>query len=202
MKFVCFTDLHADMKILDALIIRSNKEDIDAVICAGDFTIFESNIKKILKKINLIKKPVFMITGNHEDKEKLQVELNQKKYENLIYIDEGYYRMGDFLFLGHGGGGFSMRDAEFRKLSREWRKKVIKKTDKIIFITHMPPYDSKADNLGDANAGNRDYRDFILRTSPKLCVCGHLHETAGAKGVINKTLVVNPGPKGMVINVK
>lgn len=54
----------------------------------------------------------------------------------------------------------------------------------------------------DQPAGNKSIRDFIRKYSPKLAISGHLHENAGIKDKLDKTKLVNPGPWGMILEVK
>ncbi|MEM2929882.1 MAG: hypothetical protein QW797_03360 [Thermoproteota archaeon] len=46
--------------------------------------------------------------------------------------------------------------------------------------------------------GSVEVRRFIEEESPALCLCGHVHERAGLSEKIGRTLVINPGPRGMI----
>jgi len=107
--------------------------------------------------------------------------------------------IGEYVFLGYGGGGFAMKDANFRKIARQWYGKFNGK--KIVLLTHQPPFGTKLDLLGDRHVGNEDFHDFILRIKPKLAISGHLHETFGEIDVLGETKLVNPGADGMVIEL-
>ena len=139
---MAFVDLHASKSALDNIIKRSKKEDIDLVINAGDFTIFGEDQKFILDKLNKIKKPILNIHGNHEDDRALKSDC--KKFKNCYFIHKNTFRVDNYLFIGWGGGGFSFRDKEFEKESKKL-KKMIRKDDKVILITHAPPYKTKID---------------------------------------------------------
>ena len=98
--------------------------------------------------------------------------------------------------------GFSTvaaEDAEFRKISREWYGKY--QDEKVILVTHGPPSGTKIDLLEKRQVGNYDYRKFIERIKAKLMICGHIHETAGVQDKVGKTIVINPGWEGMVIEL-
>ena len=122
------------------------------------------------------------------------------KYPNCINIDRRAVRIGDYVFLGYGGGGFKMKDAGFRKIAREWYGKY--KDDKVVLVTHGPPVNTKLDLLGKRHVGNIDYRRFVERIKPRLMICGHLHETVGEMDKIGKTKVIHPGWEGMVIELR
>ena len=197
MKILAFVDLHSDVNVLKKLVKRAKAKDIDLVVCAGDFTVFESNSEFVLQKLNEIGKPVLMIPGNHETP--TMVKNAARQYENIINLHSKGWKRDNYLFLGYGTGGFSQQDVRFRKVAREWRRKV--KDEKIILVVHAPPYKTKLDDVGGDCVGNKDIRMGIQRIVPKLVICGHLHENAGKIDSIGKTKVVNPGYEGMVIEI-
>ena len=197
MKFLAFVDLHADKQQLKALIELTQREDIKLVICAGDLSQFGSGLKMVVEKFNSCKKPFYVIPGNHEDSEMMDILLRDYPYTHSFHSRA--FKIDDYILLGYGEGGFSKEDAEFRKVAREWYGKY--NGQKIIFVTHGPPYGTKVDKVGNNYVGNIDYRKFIERVKPKLVIRGHIHEAAGAIDFIGETKVVNPGWKGMVLEL-
>jgi Icc-related predicted phosphoesterase len=68
------------------------------------------------------------------------------------------------------------------------------KPEKFILVTHQPPYQTTTDKaMKLVHTGSRAIREFIERTQPVLCLCGHIHESAGTDRIGN-TLIINPGP--------
>tara|TARA_Y100000310_G_C20453954_1_gene702123 strand:- start:81 stop:680 length:600 start_codon:yes stop_codon:yes gene_type:complete len=199
MKFLTFTDLHEDKVVLQKLINRASKSDIEFVICCGDISNFGRGLKNVLKTFNKIGKKMYVVPGNHEEPDEAFKEA-MSNYKNCIDLHMKVVRLGDYLFLGYGGGGFAMEDARFRKVSREWYGKY--KNEKIVLVTHMPPFDTKLDKLEMGHVGNKDYRKFIQRIKPKLAISGHLHETVGEMDKIGSTKLIHPGWDGMVIELK
>ena len=199
MKFLAFTDLHEDKKFLQKLVNRASKEDIDFVICCGDISNFGRGLRNVLKTFNKLGKKMYMVHGNHEEPEE-SFESVISDYENCISIHMKSIKIGNYLFLGYGGGGFAMQDARFRKIARDWYGKY--KNEKIVLVTHMPPFNTKLDHLDMGHVGNQDYRKFIQRIKPKLAISGHLHETVGEMDKIEKTKIIHPGWDGMVIELK
>ena len=199
MKFLTFVDVHENRKSIKELVSRASQKDIDFVLCAGDFSTFGRGLRYILRLLQELGKPIYIIPGNHEEREGLLEEV-LPAYSNCINLHQQAMMIGDHLFLGYGGGGFTQEDAEFRKLAREWYGK--RHGAKIVLVTHGPPFATKLDILHGQHVGNKDYRRFIERIKPKLTICGHLHETAGATDVIGPTRLVNPGWEGMVIELK
>ena len=197
MKFLVFSDTHQDSAKLDILIKRANKKDIDFVIVAGDFTSFENGLRNTLKKLNSIKKKIYIIPGNHEEDGNFKGVI--KEYPNCINIDCTDFKIENYVFLAYGGGGFSNLDPQFRKIARTWYGKY--KGKKIVLITHGPAYNCKLDIVDERHVGNIDYRKFIERIKPKLAICGHIHETAGQSDTIGETKLINPCWDGMVIEL-
>lgn len=197
MKFLVFTDLHEDKKGLQDLISRASRDDIDFVICAGDISTFGRGLKFVLKRFNSIGKKFYFIPGNHE--EGLDYAPILGDYSNVVDLHEQAIEIDSFVFLGFGGGGFAQRSPEFRKQARGWYGQYNGK--KVVLVTHAPIFDTTTDDLNGQHVGSIDYRRFVERIKPKLVICGHLHETAGAKDKIGETKIVNPGWEGMVIEL-
>jgi uncharacterized protein len=197
MKFLTFVDLHEDKKYLKELVKRASQDDIDFIICAGDLTMFGRSLRYLLKQFNNIGKKFYIIPGNHESDNMFKEIIAD--YPNCINFNKKAVKKEGYVFLGYGGGGFAMEDPEFRKISREWYSKY--QDEKVVLVTHGPPFRTKIDLLEKKHVGNKDYRKFIERVKPKLVVCGHLHETAGVMDSIGKTKVIHPGWEGMVIEL-
>jgi hypothetical protein len=192
---LAFVDTHGDMEALRKLKKKAVKAEL--VLCAGDLTIFENHLRAMLKEINSFDKPVLIIHGNHEAENHLKEEC--KKHSNLIFLHEGFYEKDNIVFAGFGGGGFSMRDDKFDRFAERIRKK--REGKQLVLLLHAPPYGNNTDRIMHEHAGNKSYRDFIRQEKPLLVVCGHLHENEGAQDKIGKTLIINPGPEGKLIEI-
>lgn len=200
MKILAFTDIHLSSIALSKIKSKIKKQNPDLLICAGDLTIFEEGLDIILTKLSKLKKKVLLVHGNHETDNVMKRLC--KKYSNLIFIHKKYHKHNNCIFLGYGGGGFSMRDPGFYPTGKKFMK-IIKKNKgkKIIFVTHAPPYGTKVDLIVGEHCGNKTYRDFIAKNKVDLHICGHLHENFNKKDNLKKTLIVNPGPYGRIIKL-
>jgi len=199
MKFLTFVDLHEDKKGLQELVKRASKPDIDFVICAGDISTFGRGIRIVFRQFNDLGKKMYVIPGNHEEREGL-LDAAVQGFPNVVNFHQGMFTIDGYIFLGYGGGGFTMEDSSFRKIARQWYGEY--NGEKIILVTHGPPFQTKLDLLHNQHVGNKDYRAFIERISPRVAISGHLHETAGAMDKIGATKLVNPGWEGMVIELR
>ena len=196
MRIMAFADPHESLVSIKEVEKRAKNADI--IICAGDISIFEQELDAFLSRINKMGKTVLLIHGNHEG-EQLTETLCQG-LKNLVFIHKKLHRVGDYLFIGYGGGGFDDYEPDFEKFI-EKNKAKIKPDDKVILMTHGPPYGTKLDIIGRGHHGCKSYTKYIKILKPALYVCGHFHETFGAKDKIGKTLMINPGPKGELINI-
>lgn len=196
MKILAFVDTHGDLAVINKLLRKSKEADI--LVCAGDISMFGREMEKIFKKFSELGKMMLIIPGNHEENSKINEAC--KKFKNIRNIHCKAFRIGKRIFLGYGGGGFSQEDKRFEICAKEF-KKILKKEDEAILVTHAPPYDTKMDYIANAHVGNMSYRKGINELKPLLYICGHLHENSKKKQVVGKTLVINPGADGEILEI-
>ena len=201
MKLLAFTDTHGSLLALKRIEHKAKSENPDLLVCAGDVSIFEHGIFGILRRLNKLGKKIIIVHGNHEDA--VTFLKYSKLFKNIIFIHKYYHLENNILFLGYGGGGFSVADKKFEKIAKTSFRKLIdeNKDKKIILVTHAPPYGTKVDRLGRNYAGNKSFRNFVDKNKIDLLVCGHLHENFGKEDKIEKTRVINPGPFGKIIEI-
>lgn len=201
MKILAFVDVHGSHAALKRIAARVKKEKPDIIVCAGDITIFEQNIEEILEQLDEIGasagKKVLVIHGNHETEEIMTAIC--KRLKNVFFFHKSVAEVDGFAVAGFGGGGFALVDKEFER----WAKKLLPllKRKKAVLVTHAPPYGTVLDRIAEEHAGCQSFSRFIKQNQPVLAICGHLHENAGKKQKMGKTLVVNPGPSGALIRL-
>ena len=200
MKILAFADIHGDISAIEHFKKEVKEKKIDVVVCAGDYTFFENYIEHLTEKLSEIPCPVLLVHGNHEFDE--VVEVLCKKYNNVHFIHKKAKKMGNYVFIGYGGGGFATIDPEFVKTMKGLAKK-INKTDKIVLVTHAPAYNTKLDFMpGYGHVGNKDYRKFIESNNVVLAISGHIHESFGAEDKIGKAKLISPGFKGRILTLE
>ncbi|MAG91497.1 hypothetical protein CMO83_02375 [Candidatus Woesearchaeota archaeon] len=201
MKLLLFTDIHGSSTALKRIGQKVKAQKPDLLVCSGDISIFEHGIKGILRKLNKLNKKIVIVHGNHED-ESTFIRYS-KIFRNIIYIHKKNFIESKIMFIGYGGGGFSMVGKEFEKISRTKFKESINKNKdkKIVLITHAPPYRTKLDKLVEGHCGNKSIRQFVEKNKVDLLICGHLHENFGKEDKIGKTKIINPGPYGKIIEI-
>jgi len=78
------------------------------------------------------------------------------KFKNIIYLHKRSYKNNNFLFLGHGGGGFSTENKSFADSFPFFKKKIDDKS-KVIFLSHEPPYKTKLDDISGSYVGSKPF---------------------------------------------
>ncbi len=197
MKILACADIHGNRGAIERL--KRLSKNVDLVLCAGDISEMENNISQIMSDLDSFTAPVLLIHGNHEDEYGL-MELSTQ-YPNVTFIHKAAHHIGDYVFLGYGGGGFTKKDREFYEISEKFFRREINGKKRIILMTHAPPHNTILDNIGGSHSGNESIRSFIENFAPHLVICGHIHETAGKKQKLGRSLVLNPGKDGVIVNI-
>ena len=198
MKILAFADVHGNDNLIDEVIGKAKRKKVELLVCCGDISIFGDHLNKILMKFNHLGIPMLIIPGNHEEASDLKRVC--ERYGNIIYLHKGIFEVNNHAFFGFGGGGFNSKSTEFESISKKVGKRI--KEKKVVLVTHQPPYRNKLDFLDFFDhVGNKSFRKFIIENKPMLSLSGHLHETFGEIDKIGKTILINPGPLGRVIEV-
>lgn len=198
MKILAFIDSHGSLTALKK--IKEKSKNCDIIVCGGDFTIFEQGIKYFLSQLDHLNKKILIVHGNHEESNIVK-ELCLK-HKNLFFLHKNHFIQDDVMFIGFGGGGFSLRDKEFEKQAKKFKELIDKHKDKaVVLVTHAPPYKTRLDTVGREHVGNKSISNFIKENKIDLTICGHLHENSGHIDKIDKSTIINPGPYGKLINI-
>lgn len=198
MNILSFVDVHARQASLRVIVEKAQKADV--LVCAGDLSTFGRGLKTSLQILRRAQKPLLIIPGNHETEEELVHAIKGLSFVTLLH---GKIKVvGECVFVGYGGGGFSFVDKGMASFVRGIEKK-LPVGKKVVFVTHAPPYNTPLDYLPwlREHRGCKTTMDAIKRLKPVLTLCGHFHETAHKSCVIGKTLVINPGSTGKLLVV-
>lgn len=169
MRILCVADYHRDKELAQNVEKLAEKEKVDIIINAGDF-LSEDFASKVLDETKF---RTFVVRGNWD------YEL-QTKNKNVTILNNKSVKYKEYYFLGVDYGYYS----QIPKLSKGIDPQ------KLIIITHDPPYDMLDTSFFGSNAGLLDLRAAITDVKPILHVFGHIHEAAGYIKH-NETLFVN-----------
>src|SRR3989338_7650318 len=146
MKLLVFTDTHNSRKALKNVAALCRKKEIDGIVWWGEISIFEMNLGKTIRFLAGLKKPLIIVNGNHEG-ERSMAKLCSR-VPNAHFVHDSYEIIGDVLFLGYCGDGFSVIDPAFVKVSKSLER-IIKanRGKRVVLVTHAPPYGTRRDKV-------------------------------------------------------
>ncbi|MCC7574317.1 metallophosphoesterase [Candidatus Woesearchaeota archaeon] len=195
MKVLLCSDIHNPRK--DLVLLREKSEDVDFVVCAGDFTNWGSGLVSTLREMNSWGKSVFVVHGNHEDES--EVRRVCKSLENVVFFHRDVVDFNGFQLVGWGGGGFSLQDKDFERFVSGLN---ISDFSRVILVTHAPPFETCLDEIQKGVfVGNDSIKRFVLSSKPLVVVSGHIHETSGLVCNLDGVLLINPGPEGVIVEL-
>ncbi|MGM5481421.1 MAG: metallophosphoesterase family protein [Nanobdellota archaeon] len=211
MRILALSDPHGT---LPDDIDRLLKEDIDVIVCTGDFagvkrfkdgsgkTDSESQAR-ILRKLASLDLPVLVLKGNmynsRETKKIFTDEIN--KYSNIHYKETGKLRVKgkDFVFFDmiweeHYTPDNTIIKRKLRNNDNRRRRldALLKQSDDPIVLAHTPPYKVLDWSKRGFHAGSKILLEAIKKYHPPIVLCGHIHEGEGVSQV-GKTIVYNLG---------
>ena len=196
MKILAFVDVHGSMRALKEL--EKKAKNVDLVVCAGDISQFELNLEELLAKLDSFGKLTLILHGNHEEPDILKAACS--KFENIVFFHKRVETINNILFIGFGGGGFEKKSPEMAKFFKRHEKE-LKKAEKVVFITHAPPYKTRLDKINSSHNGNNTTRNMIIRYQPSYAICGHFHENWQKQDKLGNSQIVNPGPSGAILQI-
>lgn len=222
MKVLVLGDPHGKLpKNLDK-IVKKNK--VELVVCVGEIPNvpfkklksetenkyeirFQKHYREILKKLDRLNLPVFLLKGNEMAKGSVKLI---RKFKNLKYKKTGKIEFNEinFILFDMIWEDYSKNASSFTKKqmrsnsSREKRlNKLLKENPDSILITHAPPYGyvdeakNSFTNFKKKHVGSKIILKAIKKNKLKLVLCGHIHEAKG-KAKLGKAEVYNLGSHG------
>lgn len=206
MKILAVSDIHGDHK---NIMKHLKKNRADLIVVSGDITHFGPAElgEEILNDISSFDVPVVAIPGNC-DPEDIHGKIENSR---AINIHARGVIIQDIGICGFGGSNPTPFNTplEFEEVQiYDQASKVVEGISKekiTLFVTHTPPYGTKADKLpSGGHAGSTSIRKIIEEYQPTVNLCGHIHESRGIDQ-IGKTTVANPGELsqgyGCLINI-
>lgn len=193
MNLTIISDIHGSYKNFPV----DTLQPADALLIAGDITNTGSpaQVKKAKDWIDTLKpvyKDIFYVFGNHDlglgfrDFDSLGVTCVQDKvieYEGLLIAGANLSVCYNLPILKkqwtHMTDNPKFEEAYYDTLPV---------CD--ILISHSPPAGKLGLSSSGEQCGSEKLLDYIKRVQPRLVVCGHIHEAAGAE-YVGKTLVIN-----------
>lgn len=198
MKLLAFSDLHRDLGQAAELVTMSAEADI--VIGAGDFASVHKGLEETIAALAPIETPTVLVPGNNETLDALRKAV--ANWEAATVLHGSGTTIGGVEFYGLGAGipvtpwewSFDLDDEAATSMLADC-------TEGGVLVLHSPPRGHCDANGGGDHFGSPALLAAIEEKSPRLAVCGHIHESWGCESAIGSTPVRNLGPKGTWIEI-
>lgn len=230
-KIQYFSDLHLEFYKLAGpkYLLSSLKPKAEIAVVAGDLGYpFQDSYKMALRYFNKTFNHTFLIHGNHEyytideNKDKSPDEIKEKTHSiikdnnlnNIHFLDNDYYDLGDYRFIGstlwselHDPFNLindknMIKDFDFNEYNHIHNKNKLyikemlenSQNKKIIMITHHSPSYLLGDSKYKDSVFNHCFLsncDYLIRDPIKCWIFGHIHCQID-KMINNVRCVANP----------
>jgi len=199
MKLLLFSDVHENKRHCENLVRMS--EEADVVIGAGDFGSFRKGIRETIALLDSINKPTLIVPGNAESYEELSEACSHWKEVQVLHGNGT--EINDIHFYGIGGAvpvtPFGSWSYDFTE--EEAAELLESCPENAVLISHAPPKGLLDRASSGAHLGSEAILNLIHNKSPRLVVCGHIHESGGQQALENGTCIINAGPRGMFFDL-
>lgn len=180
-------DVHGKRENLDRIERTVREKQPDVLVAAGDVAT-RRDAAPVLERLDGLAVPVMLVRGNMDPP---GLDIEAERYGNIRSLHRSEIVVGGVPFAGVSGTipvPFRTRVTfrEDRDLA-DLRPRVHRET---VLVAHPPPLGVLDRAFGMLHAGSPGLRDLIRQTGPRLFICGHIHEAAGAERM-GRTLVVN-----------
>lgn len=199
MKFLCFSDLHRDTHAAMNLVSAANHADV--VIGAGDFANRHQGLADTIDILMAIEKPTLLVPGNGETVDELRDATATWKSATVLH-GEGCERLG-VQFWGVGGGIPVTPFGDWSYDFDEQQAQVLLNGCPVgaVLIVHSPPLDTVDRDSSQRVRGSQSIRDCVLEKSPRLVVCGHIHDDWEKQVTLQSSQILNAGPRGVLMEI-
>ncbi|MEM6980810.1 MAG: metallophosphoesterase family protein [Planctomycetota bacterium] len=201
-RILCFSDLHRDRSA--ALSICQRADQVDLVIGAGDFANRHQGLNDTLSILSSIETASILVPGNGETDEALTLAAKPWQSACVLHGRGTTLPSLPWSIWGVGGGipitPFGAWSYDFDEI--QGATMLAECAQDGILVTHSPPIDSVDHDSSGRIRGSQSIRDAIERCQPVLAVCGHIHSDWTKHDRIGKTLVLNAGPSGIIVEIR
>ncbi len=206
LRVLAFTDPHGEIAAAEAIVNKAAKKKPNCVVCAGDLSFFAKENSAFIEELATVGVPIYCIPGNHDSKGYML--WLRRFYPFIVDVSFRVVETDKAVIVGVPGNdlafwpGESLMEEETFELTMNLCGSG-NRGKRLILLAHYPPsgtaIDGRRHPIPDAG-GSRLVRRIVEALRPDLCVCGHYHQACGKKDRIRATMVVNPGPRGMIVN--
>ena len=187
MRILAVADIHGRLEYISRIAANLMQFQADLLVVAGDLTRYRRARRAVLQ-LSQLPVPCLCIRGNTD---RANVEKWMGVYSDVHDLHLKEKTIGGIHFAGVGGTVPLPFRSRIRLRENAMLKKLAASVGKdTILVAHPPPYGTLDRVLGKFHAGSRNLHHFLMRTQPRLLICGHVHEDRGI-GQVGRTTVIN-----------
>lgn len=199
MKLLLCSDIHCDSDAARSLVEGS--ADADVLVCAGDLAVMRRGLEPVIDILAEAACPAVLVPGNGESDTELADACAD--WEDAHVLHGTGCEIDGVSFWGLGAGvpvtpfgswSFDLSEEEAEALLADC-------PENGVLVTHSPPYGHVDVAGGGDHLGSRAILKTIERVTPRLVVCGHIHDSWEEESWVGPTRIVNAGPKGVWADV-
>ena len=186
MLIYAVADIHSQIPRIDTVRRNISRFKPDVLVIAGDLTRY-FRPGSTVEQIASLSIPTIVIRGNTDSR---QISRLITRYPNISSPHLEKMELGGYAFVGLNGTiPFPFRSQV--SVTEGWSRSIEPMlSERSILIAHPPPRKTLDAVFFNLHAGSPKIREIILKHSPLLYICGHIHESSGHQ-YLGSTLVVN-----------
>lgn len=200
MRVLTFGDLHGDSSLAEMLAKRAEDENVDLIICCGDFTFSDREPKGMFKPFVEKNQKLLFIPGNHDSLATVEMVKDSYPVRSLHGYSVKYEDIG---FFGCGKANIGVEQLTENDIFENLKEahSHISYLKKRIMVTHVHPKGTMAEKMTQFFPGSEGVRRAIDAFQPDIAFCCHVHEAEGLEQQIGKTKVINVGRRGRILDI-
>ncbi len=197
-KLLAFSDLHRDLGQAAALVEMSAGADV--VIGAGDFASVHEGLEETIAALTAIERPSVLVPGNNETADALREAAGRWRVATVLHGESAMIEGVEFFGLG---AGVPLTPWEWSfDLDEEAAAAMLAPCPPgAVLVLHSPPQGHCDTNGAGVHFGSEALLRAIEEKSPRLAVCGHIHESWGCESQVGATPIRNLGPSGAWLEI-
>ena len=199
MRILAFSDLHRDRAATQRIVELSRQ--VDVVVGAGDYATVRRGLQSVIEILSAIERPTVLVCGNSEDDRELREACRDWPSAHVLHGDGVEIDGVPFFGLGgavpitpFGAWSFDLSEQEAEALLSDC-------PSGCVLISHSPPKGLVDVSSTGISLGSFAVLRAIESKEPRLVICGHIHESSGKKVTHGKTVVLNAGPGGTIVEI-
>lgn len=197
MRILLFSDIHQDLKALEALMATP----ADLYIAAGDLANWRKGLDDCGRLMKRHGDKVWVLPGNHESDRSIADLCAVYGFRNF---HEQAWQLGRWWIAGLGYSNPTPFDTpgEYSEAELAERLEKFATLEPLVLVCHCPPFGTALDCIAPGrHAGSHSIREFLSRHPPQYFFCGHIHECSGVEVDLRGTKAVNLGKGGYLLEL-